>query len=233
MYPFYLGLDLHNRKTYAVLMGRNGELVYEREFPNEETATYLEKFVPYETYAVLEATRNYDLLKEHVERVELAHPKELKAISTAAVKTDQIDAKVLAHLARLHRCPGSSVSKPETATSNIQNEQNRASLEVGFAMEKNVLNPKKGRNLLTSAFLDVLSYFLIFYTTSVLPEEQKTLVASNISSPVAFQDIGFSINVKIEPYAVEIADAFISSKNHPTTDLEFRPSATGDNSAPR
>ena len=38
--------------------------------------------MPSETYAVLEATRNwpfmYDLLSQHVVRVELAHPKELK-----------------------------------------------------------------------------------------------------------------------------------------------------------
>jgi transposase len=118
MYPFYLGLDLHNRKTYAVLMDQDGELVDQREFPNEETTTYLEKFVPHETYAVLEATRNwpfmYDLLSQHVERVELAHPKELKAISTAAVKTDQIDAKVLAHLARLNFLPTAYAAPPET-----------------------------------------------------------------------------------------------------------------------
>jgi transposase len=37
--------------------------------------------------------------------VELAHPKELKAIAHAAVKTDQIDAKVLANLARLNFLP--------------------------------------------------------------------------------------------------------------------------------
>ena len=58
----------------------------------------------------MEATRNwpffYDLLKEHVEWVELAHAKEVRVIATAAVKTDQIDATVLAHLARLNKtCP--------------------------------------------------------------------------------------------------------------------------------
>jgi transposase len=65
--------------------------------------------VPQETYAVLEATRNwpfmYDMLAEHVERVELAHPKEVKAIANAAVKTDRIDANVLAHLARMNYLP--------------------------------------------------------------------------------------------------------------------------------
>jgi transposase len=72
---------------------------------------YLKGNVPRETYAVLEATRNwafmYDLLESHVERVELAHPKELRAIATAAVKTDRIDAKVLANLARLDFLPTS------------------------------------------------------------------------------------------------------------------------------
>jgi transposase len=47
----------------------------------------------------------YDLLAEHVERVELAHPKELKAISAAAVKTDKVDARTLANLARLNYLP--------------------------------------------------------------------------------------------------------------------------------
>jgi len=47
----------------------------------------------------------YDQLSRHVERVDLAHPKELKAISAAAVKADHIDAKVLANLARLDFLP--------------------------------------------------------------------------------------------------------------------------------
>jgi transposase len=40
-----------------------------------------------------------------VARVELAHPKELKAISAAAVKTDKVDAHTLAHLARMNYLP--------------------------------------------------------------------------------------------------------------------------------
>ncbi len=37
----------------------------------------------------------YDMLSDHVERVELANPKEVKAIANAAVKTDRIGAKSL------------------------------------------------------------------------------------------------------------------------------------------
>jgi transposase len=65
--------------------------------------------VPKETYAVLEATRNwpfmYDLLNEHVQHVDLVHAKGVRAIANAAIKTDQIDASTLAHLARLNYIP--------------------------------------------------------------------------------------------------------------------------------
>jgi transposase len=117
MYPFYLGIDLHLKRTYAVLMDQEGRVVDERRLPNEEMAGYLKEKVPGETYAVLEATRNwpfmYDLLAEHVERVELAHPKELKAISAAAVKTDKVDARTLAHLARMNYLPISYAAPSE------------------------------------------------------------------------------------------------------------------------
>lgn len=109
MYSFYLGLDVHLKKTYAVLLDAQGDTRDERHIANEKLSAYLHEAVPPKTYAVLEATRNwpflYDLLVGHVERVELAHPKELKAISSAAVKTDRIDARVLAQLARLNYLP--------------------------------------------------------------------------------------------------------------------------------
>jgi len=109
MYPFYLGIDLHLKRSYVVLMNERGEILDKKRLQNSEMAGYLDEKVPKETYAVMEATRNwpyfYDLLGEHVERVELAHAKEVRSIATAAVKTDQIDATVLAHLARLNFLP--------------------------------------------------------------------------------------------------------------------------------
>jgi len=117
MYPFYLGIDLHLKRTYAVLMDHTGVVIDERRIRNPDLQAYLQEQVPRETYAVLEATRNwaflYDLLEAHVARVELAHPRELKAIASAAVKTDQIDAKVLANLARLNFLPTSYAAPKE------------------------------------------------------------------------------------------------------------------------
>jgi len=109
MYPFYLGMDLHLKRTYVVLMNAEGEVLDKRRLKNSDLKEYIYKKVPKETYAVMEATRNwphfYDLLGAHVERVELAHAKEVRSIAAAAVKTDQVDATVLAHLARLNYLP--------------------------------------------------------------------------------------------------------------------------------
>ena len=73
MYPFYLGIDLHLKRTYAVLMDKTGQVIDERRLLNDEFEQYLKEVVPKNTYAVLEATRNwpfmYDLLSEHLERV--------------------------------------------------------------------------------------------------------------------------------------------------------------------
>ena len=109
MYPFYLGIDLHLKNTYVVLMDQEGNSLDERRLRSSDLVEYVEERVPRQTYAVMEATRNwpyfYDELGKRLERVEIAHPKELKAISTAAVKTDRIDAKVLAQLARMNYLP--------------------------------------------------------------------------------------------------------------------------------
>lgn len=109
MYPFYLGIDLHLKRTYLVLMSSEGEILEKERVRNEKLKEFLSVHVPYETYVVMEATRNweflYDFLRPRVAEVVIAHPKKLKAIASAKVKTDRIDAKTLAHLARLNYLP--------------------------------------------------------------------------------------------------------------------------------
>jgi transposase len=117
MYPFYLGIDLHLKRTYMVLMDAKGEVIEKGRISNQEIRRYLQEKVPQETYAVLEATRNwpfmYDLLNEHVDKVDLVHAKGVRAIANAAVKTDQIDASVLAHLARMNYIPKAYAASKE------------------------------------------------------------------------------------------------------------------------
>ncbi|HEY60492.1 MAG TPA: IS110 family transposase [Anaerolineae bacterium] len=117
MYPFYLGIDLHLKRTYMVLMDAKGEVIDKGRISNQKIKEYLEEKVPRDTYAVLEATRNwpfmYDLLNEHVEQVDLVHAKGVRAIANAAVKTDQIDASTLAHLARMNYIPKAYAASKE------------------------------------------------------------------------------------------------------------------------
>jgi transposase len=117
MYPFYLGIDLHLKRTYMVLMDAKGEIINKGRISNQEMTKYLQEKVPQETYAVLEATRNwpfmYDLLDEHVQKVDLVHAKGVRAIANAAVKTDQIDASTLAHLARMNYIPKAYAASKE------------------------------------------------------------------------------------------------------------------------
>ncbi|MBZ5653446.1 MAG: IS110 family transposase, partial [Acidobacteriia bacterium] len=64
--------------------------------------------------AVLEATRNWavmhDWLEGLVDEVHLAHPQKVKAIAEAKIKTDKIDARVLAHLLRADLLPEAYVA---------------------------------------------------------------------------------------------------------------------------
>jgi transposase len=117
MYPFYLGIDLHLKRTFMVLMDAKGEVIDKQRISNDDISRYLQEKVPQETYAVLEATRNwpfmYDLLDEHVQKVDLVHAKGVRAIANAAVKTDQIDASTLAHLARMNYIPKAYAASKE------------------------------------------------------------------------------------------------------------------------
>ena len=62
--------------------------------------------LPKNTFAVLEATTNwsymYDVLSEGAEKVVMAHPRRVKAIAAARIKTDKIDAAILAGYAALN-----------------------------------------------------------------------------------------------------------------------------------
>ena len=39
MYPFYLGIDLHKKRTYVVLLNQAGQVVDERRLRNQELIT--------------------------------------------------------------------------------------------------------------------------------------------------------------------------------------------------
>lgn len=115
----YIGVDNHKKFSYLAVMDEKGKIVKEGRVGNSRES--LVKFLGKEEedrYAVLEAGRNWtvmhDWLEEEIEGVKLAHPKKVKAIAEAKIKTDKIDAKILAHLLRADLVPEAYVPKKNT-----------------------------------------------------------------------------------------------------------------------
>jgi transposase len=191
MYPFYLGVDLHLRRTYAVLMDNQGRVIDEQRLRNEEVAAYLKKEVPPETYAVLEATRNwpfmYDLLKEHVTRVELAHPKELQAISAAAVKTDKVDARTLAHLARMNYLPIAYAAPAEVRDLRLE-VRHRDSLVSQRTQAKNRIHAVLASYNLVSPTVDLFGVSGREYLEEVMQDQMRSAAVRVIRRDLALID---------------------------------------------
>ena len=116
----YIGVDYHKKYTYMAIMDEKGKIVKEGAVSNqrEVVLNFLTKAgCDGNSAAVLEASRNwtvmYDWLEELVDEVHLAHPLKVKAIAEAKIKTDKIDARVLAHLLRCDLLPEAYIASPE------------------------------------------------------------------------------------------------------------------------
>jgi Transposase and inactivated derivatives len=105
-----VGLDIGLKWHYVVVMDQDGHIQQQQRLPNDPLV--LQRF--FETLAgpcqvVLEATGNwvavYERVEPYVSEVVLAHPLKVRAIASARIKTDKIDATTLAHLLRANLIP--------------------------------------------------------------------------------------------------------------------------------
>ena len=106
----YLAIDLHKR--YLVIGGVNREqevVLKPRKVNLEKWSEWAEKHLRPTDEIVIEATGNtwpiVDELKPLVARVVVAHPRKVKLIAAARVKTDRIDVISLAHLLAANLVP--------------------------------------------------------------------------------------------------------------------------------
>lgn len=106
----YIGIDLHKKFSQFTILGENGEVKSQEKIDNnpETILSHLDNFNE-PSKAVVEATFSWgwmaDLLKEHNIDVMLAHPQKVKAIASSQIKTDKIDAGILAKLLRAGLIP--------------------------------------------------------------------------------------------------------------------------------
>ena len=113
----YVGIDLHKEKVYGVVIDEKGNVIKEGKFSN--TKEEFQKFLKGIKNAIMAIESTgftlpaYDFLEEKGYKVRIAHPLKTRAIAEAKIKTDKIDARILAHLLRGNLLPTSYIPKKD------------------------------------------------------------------------------------------------------------------------
>jgi transposase len=120
----FIGLDLHKRTVEVCVLDTRGRVLARHSVACERTALKAfatEHLTPTDRLAV-EATTNTwavaEILKPFVAAITVGNPLQIKAIAQAKVKTDKIDAEVLANLLRCDFLP--DVWEPDAPTQKLR-----------------------------------------------------------------------------------------------------------------
>src|SRR5437868_13106981 len=104
----YVGLDLHKRLIVVCILDAEGNVLNRARLETitaARLAAFAEEHLTAEDHVALEATTNCwavaRFLQCRVAKIVVSNPLATKAIAQAKVKTDKVDAAVLAHLLRL------------------------------------------------------------------------------------------------------------------------------------
>lgn len=131
----YVGLDVHKRVVEACILDAAGKVVLRQRFELEGTGLrrFAHQHLERGDRVALEATTNCwavaAVLRPRVAEVVVSNPLATKAIAQAKVKTDKVDAFVLAQLLRCDYLP--RVWQPDEATRQLRELTGRRSALVG------------------------------------------------------------------------------------------------------
>lgn len=114
----YIGVDLHRDFFVAVAQDNSGTELFKKRYNNSiDSVEQLVAEFSETPMVVVEATRNWMWFIAALQKkgciVQLAHPFRTKAIASARIKTDSIDAKTLCDLLRADLIPQSYISNAE------------------------------------------------------------------------------------------------------------------------
>jgi transposase len=112
LHMVYVGMDVHRKRTQVAVLDERGEEVLNRNLPNDRgEISPLLLSLGDDVSVVFEAAYGWgwlaDLLNELEVDTHLAHAKNVKAIASARLKNDKVDARTLAHLLRTDLLPES------------------------------------------------------------------------------------------------------------------------------
>jgi transposase len=116
----YVGVDLHRKTSQVAAVDEQGKLILNRNIRSDRDEllrVFGEVGHDQALEVAFEATYGWgwfaDLLEDVGIPTHMAHPRANKAISSARVKNDAVDAKTLAHLLRTGLLPESWIAPPE------------------------------------------------------------------------------------------------------------------------
>jgi len=142
----YIGLDLHQQFSQMAVVTKQGKIVKQLRVLNSpdmfERATLKELFSQ-PTKVALEACNGWYWMVDALEEtgnaeVHLAHPLKTKLIAEAKVKTDKIDAKVLANLLRSDFLPESYLASCEIREAREVHRHRAALVKVKTSIKNRV-----------------------------------------------------------------------------------------------
>src|SRR6266498_1855543 len=118
----YVGMDVHRKRSQVALLDEHGAQLLNRNLPNDpaELVPILGTLDP-GTPVAFEAAYGWGWLAELLEELglepHLVHPSRCKAIASARLKDDKVDARTLAHLLRADLLPRPGSRRRPSVTS--------------------------------------------------------------------------------------------------------------------
>jgi len=124
------GLDVHKDSTYATILNNEGKVINQTRMDNERVLSYLTRY-KVNKVAMESSTAVAPLYRQLASKgfeVVVSHPKKTRYIAEAKIKSDRVDSKAIAELARLDALPLSYV--PDTETSRLREKVRRRAFLV-------------------------------------------------------------------------------------------------------
>src|SRR5690349_1859895 len=114
----YVGIDVHRKRSQVAVIDQGGEVLASRNVPNgKRPILRVIGGLPAGTPAAYEAAFGWgwllELLEGHGFEPHMVHPLQCKAIASARLKNDKVDAAILAQLLRADLLPEAWIAPPE------------------------------------------------------------------------------------------------------------------------
>jgi len=156
----YVGMDIHKEMAVSCIVDEKGKVVQRHRCrcTREELEQFGRRYLQAEDKVAVEATTNtwevVGILKSFITEVVVSNPLKTKAIAEAKIKTDKVDAEVLAQLLRCDFLP--RVWEPPVATQALRRlTARRAALVMDKTAIKNRIHAILHQRLIPCPFSDL------------------------------------------------------------------------------